>query len=485
MFKTVKVMQNPLLHRRIGVHCKRQDASGISETTRTLQERPSEGICFGELPQSGAFLRSSTLTFMNHHMKLSQKIMGQHRRHHVQMVAMQSPDRNIVKVALRLQFADCVFLRTAAIVKEQNLLHGGLLVSRDHLELITVFVRDEQIKLNRLFGLYFDPFSYEEEPEAAVPFLGLPLGIKIGKFTVEITPASSALNHLLEFRKPLKRHGDGKLDALILKLGDDLIAEKGTVHTRLYNNAGTSSTYGFYTFTDKFKSAVGIMDIAGTGKNVKDLGCLSYHTKQRVIASLPLLLFVKTDRRAFCQSPCRQHRAVKIQSHSDKTKRLKSRQHHLTASPANLKDAFVINQRQCPADGGNIRKPSKPQKTKRHEIIPIVFHVPKTAIAQHQMNNKHENDSMTTKQRVVGQMIETGFQFGFQIQFGKQRLNDYQSGRRRKPLVFKTKLRNAMDTGENLCFTISHYQWPPVLVDFVCRDIKFNQSGGCFARFYA
>jgi hypothetical protein len=84
--------------------------------------------------------------------------------------------------------------------------------------------------------------------------------------------------------------------------------------------------------------------------------------------------------------------------------------------------------------------------------------------------------------RACRQMIKTDTEPIFYLQFGKQLLNDYKSGKGCKTLILETKLRNFVDTRENLCFTIFHYQWPPVLVDFAYRDVNFNQSGGRFAR---
>lgn len=143
------------------------------------------------------------------------------------------------------------------------------------------------------------------------------------------------------------------------------------------------------------------------------------------------------------------HRAVKVQRYANQTKSLQSGQHYFTAYPANLDNARVINLGQDPAEGGNIRKLAKPQKTKHHEVIPVVVHVPKATIAQYQMHYQHKNNRMTAKHEILRQMIKTGPQSGLAIQSGKQRLNDYQPGKRSEPLIFKTKLRNAMETREN------------------------------------
>jgi hypothetical protein len=87
-----------------------------------------------------------------------------------------------------------------------------------------------------------------------------------------------------------------------------------------------------------------------------------------------------------------------------------------------------------------------------------------------------------TEYRAHRQMIKAGAKPGFHIQPRKQLLNDDQACKRSEPLVLESKLRHFVDTREDLCFTIFHYQWPPALVYFASRNVNFNQSGGHFAR---
>ena len=80
--------------------------------------------------------------------------------HHVKMITVEPSYGDVIQIALRFQFAKRIFLRPAAVVKIQDLLHGCLLVRNDHFELIAVFMGNEQIELDRLLGLLLD-FSGE------------------------------------------------------------------------------------------------------------------------------------------------------------------------------------------------------------------------------------------------------------------------------------------------------------------------------------
>ena len=475
-------MQNPLLNSRITAHRKRKYATGFGKTPGPLQKRPSEGVGFRELPKCGPFFGCSPVSFMHHHMKLPKEIMRQDCGHHIKVIAMEPSDGNVIQIALRFQFTESIFLRPSAIVKIQDLLHGRLLVRNDHFELIAVVVGNEDIKLDRFLRLLFDLSPNKEKSEASVPAFGFPRCIKIRKLIIEAPPTSPALNHLLKLSKPLKGHRDSELNTIVLKRSDHLITKEGAVHAHLYDDAGAGSANNADALHHEFESAIRVMNIAGTRQNVKHLPCLGDSAEQMIIAPLSLLLLVKANRCAFGHTARAYDRPVKIKGHSGQSKGLKSCNKHLTARLPNLDYAFVVNTGQGPADSGDVRKFSQSQKTKHHEVVPIVVHIPKSPIPQHQMHYQHKSNSMMAEYRAGWQMIKTGSEPRFDFKFRKQFMNDHQSRKGRESLILETKFRNTVDTGENLCFTRFHYQWPPALVDFASLNVNFNQSGGRFTR---
>jgi len=87
---------------------------------------------------------------MNKHVEFLQDVMRHYRRHQVEMLSVQPSDGDIIHIALRLQFADRVFLRSSAIMKVEDLLHGSQLVRHNHLELESVLLRNKEIKLKQV-----------------------------------------------------------------------------------------------------------------------------------------------------------------------------------------------------------------------------------------------------------------------------------------------------------------------------------------------
>lgn len=109
---------------------------------------------------------------MDHHMKFPQQVMRKNCGYHIKVIAVKPPYGNIIQRALRLQFAERIFLGSSSIVKIYDLLHGRLLVRNDHLEFMAVFMRNEQIELDRLFGLPLDHSPDKEETKAESQLLG-------------------------------------------------------------------------------------------------------------------------------------------------------------------------------------------------------------------------------------------------------------------------------------------------------------------------
>ena len=121
-------MKDSIFYYRIGTQRECECPGGACNTSSSLQQRSSKGIGLGELPKCSTFFCRSTGTRMDKHMKFPQDIMRQYCRHQVKMISVQPSNGDIIHIALRLQLAARVFLRPSAIMKVENLLHGGLVV---------------------------------------------------------------------------------------------------------------------------------------------------------------------------------------------------------------------------------------------------------------------------------------------------------------------------------------------------------------------
>ena len=186
---------------------------------------------------------------------------------------------------------------------------------------------------------------------------------------------------------------------------------------------------------NELHGSTGIMDIARTGQDIKNLDRLGDSAEQGIVASLPFLLLVEPDRRAFGHSSSANDRSVEVHRHPRKPEGLQPGQQHLSAQLSKLQNPRSVHGRQCSTHRGNIRKFFEPQKSKHHEIVPVVIHVPQTHI-QHQMNDQSKNNHMMAKGGVAGHMSKAFSQPGLEFQLCKQRLNDHQTRKRRESLVF-------------------------------------------------
>src|SRR3990172_2083959 len=178
-------MQNTLFDSLIAAHCERQLTFRVCKTPGALQKRPSEGVGFSEFPKRRPFFGGSPVSFISHHMKLPKQIMRQNSRQHIKVIAVQPSYGDIIQIALRFQFAERIFLRPSAVMEIHDLLHGCLFVRNDHLELIAVFMRNEQIELDRLFGLLLAHPTNKEKAKESVPALGLAGCVEIRNITDE------------------------------------------------------------------------------------------------------------------------------------------------------------------------------------------------------------------------------------------------------------------------------------------------------------
>lgn len=152
----------------------------------------------------------------------------------------------------------------------QNFFHGRCFVRYDHLKLVSIFVGNEQIELDRLLRLLFDLLANEKKTEPAVPSFRLPRGIEIRNHGIETPPASFSPNQILEFCKPLKGDRNGGLNAAALKSADDFVAEEGAVHAHFDDNTRTGFAYVLNAGKNELASAVGIIYVSRTEQYIEN-----------------------------------------------------------------------------------------------------------------------------------------------------------------------------------------------------------------------
>ena len=128
------------------------------------------------------------------HLKLPSQIMGQDGCHQVQLIPRKTPNRNVIHLALGLQFPEDLLLASSPVMKSKNLSHADRLICHNHRVLIPIRLGDEQIQLDRLSIDLFAPLPDEQEPIPYAPFLGFPRTLKIRLRLILSPPALPLLD---------------------------------------------------------------------------------------------------------------------------------------------------------------------------------------------------------------------------------------------------------------------------------------------------
>ena len=127
---------------------------------------------FLKLPQRRPLLRCPVLRLSAFDLKSPQQVVGQNSRHQVQLVACKPSNRNVVHLALALQFPEDILLRSPAVMKTKYVPSRASFISHDHLKIIADLMRGEQIQLYRLLVLLSHLLAYEDEAKLPIPATG-------------------------------------------------------------------------------------------------------------------------------------------------------------------------------------------------------------------------------------------------------------------------------------------------------------------------
>src|SRR4030043_508865 len=159
--------------------------------------------------------------------------MGQNRSHQIKLIAAETSDSNVIHLALGFHFPKYLFLIPPTVMKPQHLLHGRLFVRHNHRKLITIFMGNEEIQLNRPLIELLTLLTNKQKPISAAPTLGLPMRLKKGPRLVKTPPTLPFLDHPLQIDKTLKRNRKGEFHAQSIEQRDDFVAKERTINLHL------------------------------------------------------------------------------------------------------------------------------------------------------------------------------------------------------------------------------------------------------------
>jgi len=437
-------MQQLGFHVRIRAHGERQLSLWAGQAACVLYDLASQSAELLKEPQRCALFGGVTLPFMTEHLYFPVEIVRQHGREQKGLVTSPGARGHVVHLCLRLELGKYAFLGATTIVESQCFLGGNRLVGHDDLEVIAIFIRAEQIQLDQAFVLFSVLSAYEDEAVARIPARGFPVRLEEAALPVEVTPAFPVFDQRLECAKAFEWHADGELHAFGIKHGDDVIAEKGAVHARLDDAARQNGPDFPDTGENERPGAVGVVHVTGPMPDVEHLSGLGDGAEEGVIAAASFLLAVEADGRAFGETSVGKHGAVEVQRDPGKLQSTKLIQNPLPDQSAQVGDTGVIQSRQRPADGGDIRQALQPQQAMHHRVIPVVAHILQSAVTQQEMSDQQQYHHAVAEDRADLQMTETSVQLLLQSDAGKQRLVNHKTGKRGQALVFEPNLGNAM-----------------------------------------
>ena len=420
-----------------------------------LVRRPARWISFRRKVPSCSkhhsgerFFRGIPILLIAEHLHFPIEIVRQHGREQVDLIAALPMAGHIVYLCLRLEFGEETFLRATFIVKAQRLFRRDVFVGNDHLEVIAVFVGDEQVQLDRALVLLSVLVSHKHEAVSIIPARGLPVRFEEAALSVEVTPALAVLDQRIEGGKAFKGHTDVELNPFGIQHPDDVIAEKNAIHARL-DDASRQNRLDFtHASQDERLGTIGVMHVTGTMPDTEDLSGLDDGAKQGIVTALPFLLPIKADGRAFGEPASRKNRAVEVQCDAGKPQTTELIQSPLPAKATQIGDTGVIQSRQCPTDGSHIRQMFQPQQAAHHGVVLVVAHILKPAVAQQEMGDQQQHDTMT-EDRADRQVTETPAQLLLQSNAGKQGLVYHQSGERGQSLILEFDLGNVVGLAMN------------------------------------
>src|SRR4030042_2113927 len=106
--------------------------------------------------------------------------MNQNGSHQVKLVATETSHGNVIHLTLGFHLSKNLFLISSTMMKPQHLLHGRLFVGHNHRKLITIFMGNEEIQLDRSLIDLFTLLTDKQKPISVAPTLGLPMRLKKG-----------------------------------------------------------------------------------------------------------------------------------------------------------------------------------------------------------------------------------------------------------------------------------------------------------------
>src|SRR4051794_39183279 len=188
-------MQQLVLDGWVRAHGQGQPPLRLVEAPRPVDELKTQRRESLEPPKRRPLRCGLPAGFMGSHLQVTVEVMSEDGREQKNLVAGEGSCRHVVELALGLQLRKHAFLSPAAVMEDNDVASPNRFVRDNHLKLIAVDLRDEEIQLDRFLVTNDDGAGADkEEPLAAAPGLGLPLALEVAEVLVESCPETTALD---------------------------------------------------------------------------------------------------------------------------------------------------------------------------------------------------------------------------------------------------------------------------------------------------
>lgn len=472
-------MQQLFLDGRIRTHGQGQPTLRLVKPACPVDQLKAQCFESFESPERRALGRGVPIAFVGDHLQVPAEVVSEDGREKEDLVASEVLRWNVVELALRLQLGKNAFLRSSTIVEADDLTSANLPIGDENLELISVDLRNEQIKLDGLLGTDDRASADAEEAVAAAPSLGLPFQLEVPEILTDPVPPATAFDFAFELDEALKRDRDGELYAEPLKQGDQVIAEESAVHSDFDTNAGQYSSNRVDAGEDELPRTLGVMDISWPEENIEHLARLSDCAKQRIIAALALLLAIESHRGTLCIAASADDRAVKVKGQATRAKLGQCLQDHLSDELSQRGDACQVGRRQQATESGDIRQAIQAKDTLHHGVVAVVTDVPELPKADQEVNDKVQDYQGMIVSAVGPEVAEAIAQAVPEIEPLEQELEDEQPSEGGQLLVFESQLRDGVGFTLYLVPAKLHGERPP-WVGFGALTTPLYQPRGRF-----
>jgi hypothetical protein len=427
-------------HSWIGGHRERKGATGRGQATSTLHDATTDRVELLEEPPLSAGPSRCPLGILNDHLQLAREVVAEDGRHHEDLVPHEPPGRDVVHLLHGLQLTEHVLLPTAAVVELQDRARAFTLV-RDH-DLIRVCVRDriEDVELQRSTTWLQLEVAIDNDSKAVVPALRRPGQLEARPHAIDGLPASPVLDRVFELGKPLEGHADRELDPQPREPEARFLAEMGRIEPRLESSPRATRPCHREHVLDQLPGAVGIMHVAGSMEHVDDLSRLGHGGEEGVVAPFALRLVVTNGGPFRGPALRRVDRSVEIKGQGAEVLQHQTIPDQLAAELPDVRVGHSVHLAQSPTHRRDIGHPAPAETTEDHGVVAVVVHATKPAVAQEQVHDESQRDTMVVIGTATGEVGEATAKAPNQSDPLEELLKDDDPGKGSELLILESEL---------------------------------------------